>query len=402
RLNYGKIRREEDVLWSFAPHDLSMLLSLAGEEPTEVRAEARFLLHGQIADVTTTHLTFASGLAAHVFVSWLHPMKEQRLVVIGERGMAVFDDRQPDARKLALYQTQVEWLDGQPVAPKAEPYYLEIKQTEPLRTELDHFTSCVLDRSQPRTDGVEGLRVLTVLTKATSQITDNGQASSESSGLGIDVRPSAPVEDRDGIHPTAVVDEDVSVGAGTKVWHFSHLLSNTTVGADCSLGQNVVAGPNVQIGNGVRIQNNVSVYEGVTLEDDVFCGPSMVFTNVKTPRAFVSRKEEFAPTLVKRGASIGANATVVCGTTIGEYAFIAAGAVVTDDVAPYALMVGVPARRIGWVSREGEVLGDDLICPRTGEAYQLVEGGIRPLAVRAASDPSELNGSSNNNDKAVR
>ncbi len=396
RLNYGKIRREEDVLWSFAPHDLSMVLSLAGEEPTEVRAEGRFLLHGRIADVTTTHLTFASGLAGHVFVSWLHPMKEQRLVVIGERGMAIFDDRQPLERKLSLYQTQVEWLDGQPVAPKAEPYYLEIAETEPLRNELEHFTACVRDRSQPRTDGAEGQRVLNVLTKATDQILADRPSPTGPTGLGVDVRDGgsldlrepAASDHREGVHPTAVVDDDVKIGPGTRVWHFSHLLTNTTVGANCSLGQNVVAGPNVQIGDGVRIQNNVSVFEGVTLEDDVFCGPSMVFTNVRNPRAFVSRKDEFAPTLVRRGASIGANATVVCGSTIGEYAFVAAGAVVTADVEPYALMVGVPARRIGWVSREGEVLGDDLTCPRTGEAYELIDGSLRPRS--AGNDPEPI------------
>ncbi|MCP4228397.1 MAG: Gfo/Idh/MocA family oxidoreductase, partial [Actinomycetia bacterium] len=403
RLNFGKIRREEDVLWSFAPHDLSMILSLAGEAPSEVRTEGRFLLHSRIADVTTTHLGFASGLAGHVFVSWLHPMKEQRLVVIGERGMAVFDDREPLDRKLALYQTQVEWLDGQPVAPKAEPTYITLPSTEPLANEMLHFQHCIERRESPRTDGAEGLRVLKVLTEASHQllasnegvpgpgavVASNGgastvpQAANGPAPVDIDLTTTGPeaggeVHPSAGIHPSAVIDEGAAVGADTKIWHFSHVMSNTTIGSGCSLGQNVVAGPNVSIGNGCKIQNNVSVYDGVTIEDDVFCGPSMVFTNVTNPRAFVSRKEEFAPTLIKQGASIGANATIVCGSTVGEYAFVAAGAVVTKDVAPYALMVGVPARQIGWVSREGEVLDESLICPRTGEAYDLTDGALRP------------------------
>lgn len=187
------------------------------------------------------------------------------------------------------------------------------------------------------------------------------------------------------IHATAVVDEGCSIGEGTKIWHFSHVLAHSTIGRNASIGQNVAIGPRVRIGDGCKIQNNVSVYEGVTLEDDVFCGPSCVFTNVLTPRAFVNRKAEFGEIRVKRGATIGANATIVCGepkgaTTLGEYCFIAAGAVVTKDVAPYALMAGVPARRIGWVSRSGDVLGKDLVCPRTKERYEEVGGALRPIA----------------------
>lgn len=173
------------------------------------------------------------------------------------------------------------------------------------------------------------------------------------------------------VHPTAIVDEDVEIGAGTKIWHFCHILSGSRIGARCVIGQNVVIGPNARVGNGCKIQNNVSIYEGVTLEDDVFCGPSMVFTNVLLPRAHVSRKAEFMPTLVKWGASIGANATVVCGHTIGAYAMVGAGAVVTADVPPHALMIGGPARQRGWVSRSGERLGKNLVCPRTGERYRI-------------------------------
>lgn len=178
-------------------------------------------------------------------------------------------------------------------------------------------------------------------------------------------------------HPTAVVDPGVQIGAGTKIWHFSHVLGGSVIGAHCVLGQNVVAGPDVKIGNGCKIQNNVSIYKGVTLEDDVFCGPSMVFTNVINPRAFIERKDEFRPTLIKRGASIGANATIVCGNTVGEYAMVGAGAVVTRDVPAYALIVGAPARFLGWISRSGDRLENDLVCPRTGERYVLEAGKLR-------------------------
>lgn len=174
------------------------------------------------------------------------------------------------------------------------------------------------------------------------------------------------------IHESAYVDEPTRIGRGTKIWHFAHVLKDCDIGENCSLGQNVMVGPAVKIGRGCKIQNNVSLYNCVELMDDVFCGPSCVFTNVNNPRAAVERKNEFARTLVKTGASIGANATIVCGHTLGAYCFIAAGAVVTHDVPDFAMMAGVPARRIGWVSRLGRKLGPDLVCPDDGSRYQEV------------------------------
>ena len=173
------------------------------------------------------------------------------------------------------------------------------------------------------------------------------------------------------IHESSYVDDGAVIGRGTKIWHFCHILSRTSIGENCSIGQNVMIGPNVRIGNGCKIQNNVSIYDGVELADDVFCGPSCVFTNVNNPRADVSRKDEFRPTPIGRGASIGANATIVCGHSLGEYCFIGAGAVVTKDVPAFALMAGNPARRIGWMSKAGERLGGDLVCPRTHRRYEL-------------------------------
>lgn len=160
-------------------------------------------------------------------------------------------------------------------------------------------------------------------------------------------------------HESAYVDENVHIGENTKIWHFSHIMSHTNIGSNCSFGQNCVVGPKVSIGNGVKVQNNISIYEGVEVEDDVFLGPSMVFTNVVNPRSFIVRREEFKKTLLKRGCSVGANATIVCGVTIGEYALVGSGAVINKDVKPYALMVGVPAKQIGWVSKAGNTLEFD-------------------------------------------
>ncbi len=181
------------------------------------------------------------------------------------------------------------------------------------------------------------------------------------------------------IHDSSIVDDGAQIGKGTKVWHFCHVSGSAVVGENCVLGQNVYIGNRVVLGNNIKVQNNVSVYEGVICEDDVFLGPSMVFTNVINPRSAVNRKQEFKSTFVKKGATIGANATIVCGTTLGDYSFIGAGAVVTKDVKPYALMAGVPARQKGWVSRTGAVLGTDLVCPETGERYVEKDGYLNQL-----------------------
>jgi UDP-2-acetamido-3-amino-2,3-dideoxy-glucuronate N-acetyltransferase len=184
------------------------------------------------------------------------------------------------------------------------------------------------------------------------------------------------------VHESAYVDDGAVIGAGTKVWHFCHVLGGAVIGERSSLGQNVVVMNGTRIGNNVKIQNNVSVYEGVELEDDVFCGPSMVFTNVMNPRSHVSRKNEYRRTLVKRGASIGANATIVCGATLGEYAFVGAGAVVAKDVPAYALMVGVPARRIGWMCQCGERIADsgNGSCAACGSTYESRDGAVQQLS----------------------
>ena len=181
-------------------------------------------------------------------------------------------------------------------------------------------------------------------------------------------------------HETAIIDKGAQIGEGTKVWHWTHVSQGAVIGKNCILGQNVFVGNRVVLGDKVKVQNNVSIYDDITLEDNVFCGPSCVFTNVHNPRAHVERKDEYRSTLVKKGATIGANATIVCGNTIGEYALIGAGAVITKDVKSHAIMAGVPAKQIGWVSEAGEVLGDDLICPRTKKCYQISGGELLKIS----------------------
>lgn len=213
-------------------------------------------------------------------------------------------------------------------------------------------------------------------------------SSSKKSAQSSGAQGKAPTDRFPGVsvHASAVIDDNVVIGKGTRIWHFCHILKSARIGRDCSFGQNVMVGAGVVIGDKVKVQNNVSLYEGLVIEDEVFCGPSAVFTNVMNPRSAVDRKHEFKPTILQRGATIGANATVICGLTIGRYAFIGAGAVVTHDVPDHALVVGVPARRIGWMSAHGEKLDDDLVCPATGELYERHKNGLRPVISAGKSE----------------
>ena len=374
RLNLGKIRREENILWSFAPHDISVILGLLGEMPEMIQAQGGNYLHQQIADVTVSLLSFRSGVKVHIFVSWLHPFKEQKLVVVGDRKMAVFDDVEQKDNKLLLFPHSIEWKNQFPVANKADPWPVPIPTEEPLRAECVHFLDCLRTRSRPRTDGEEGLRVLRVLQQCQKVL----EAADRQRPIGV-VKTQRPYF----AHESAFIDEMVEIGEGTSIWHVSHILKGSKIGKNCRIGQNVVIGPNVTIGNSVKIQNNVSVYEGVTLEDAVFCGPSMVFTNVVNPRSEIPRMEELQRTVVRRGATLGANCTIVCGTTIGRYAFVGAGAVVTKDVPDYALVIGNPARIMGWICVCGMKLkenGDLLGCPACGVQYQKKEERLEMLA----------------------
>ncbi len=397
RLNLGKIRREENALWSFAPHDISVLLSLAGHSlPESVRSVGEAYLTPGVPDSTLTTLKFDGSLRGHVYVNWLNPFKEQKLTVVGSDGMIVFDDTKAWKEKLVLHRHYLTWDQGQIPMPNkgaASGAHLAVPESEPLRNECAHFLECCETRRTPKTDGAEGLRVLQVLEAAQISLDADGESASPKklfTGYKASASP-APLPDRDQgtrgasgpakhaegnvyTHPTAVVDAGAELGAGTKIWHFAHISPKARIGERCILGQNTFVADGVEIGNNVKIQNNVAIYTGTRIEDDVFLGPSCVLTNVTNPRSQVVRHSLYEKTLIRRGATVGANATIVCGVTIGRYAFVAAGAVVTKDVPDYGLVLGNPARRQGWMSRHGHRLVKDAAgvyrCPESGYRYE--------------------------------
>jgi len=373
RLNIGKIRTEENILWSFAPHDISVILSLLNEMPNRVFCQGGAYLNRQIFDVTLSQFDFPSGVQAHIFVSWLHPVKEQRLVVVGSEKMAVFDDTAED--KLVLYPHKVKWQNRVPTAVKANGEIVKLENREPLRAECQHFLDCVESRTSPVSDGAEGLRVLRVLDACQRSLLSGGVAVEPSGSLSEKERPPYFV------HESAYVDDGAQVGAGTKIWHFSHIMKGARIGERSIIGQNVNVDGGAIVGSNVKIQNNVSVYAGVVIEDDVFLGPSCVLTNVTNPRAEVNRHSLYEITRLKRGCTVGANATIVCGITIGRYAFVGAGSVVTKSVPDFALVVGNPARHIGWMSRHGHRLDSVdshgvMRCPESGYRYQQTDAGV--------------------------
>jgi UDP-2-acetamido-3-amino-2,3-dideoxy-glucuronate N-acetyltransferase len=356
-------------------------LSLAGQLPISVQCNGEHYLTNGVADTTMTQLAFANGIRSHIYVSWLNPFKEQKLTVIGSEGMAVFDDTKPWSEKLTIYRDYLTWEDGHvPVAKKLSGSAITVPEGEPLLAECQHFVDCCQDRSNPRTDGQEGLNVLRVLDAAQRSL----QADGKRIGLGDSEKPSYFV------HPTAVIDDGAVIGDGSSVWHFSHVSSKSKLGKGCNLGQNVFIAPGVSLGSNVKIQNNVSVYAGTTIEDDVFLGPSCVLTNVSNPRSQVNRKSIYESTLIRKGASVGANSTIVCGVTLGRYCFIAAGAVVTSDVPDYALMMGVPATQKGWMSRHGHRLEFNSSgcakCPESGFEYQLDQHQATVRCLNVAED----------------
>jgi UDP-2-acetamido-3-amino-2,3-dideoxy-glucuronate N-acetyltransferase len=310
---------------------------------------------------------------AHIFVSWLHPIKEQRLVVVGSEKMAVFDDTAE--HKLVLYPHKVEWKNRIPTAVKASGEPIALENVEPLAAECQHFLDCVANRSTPVTDGSEGLRVLRVLDACQRSLLGSGSNTAPAT------HASPKAERPYFVHESAYVDEGAEVGAGTKVWHFAHVMKGARIGTRSVIGQNVNVDGGALIGSNVKIQNNVSVYSGVVVEDDVFLGPSCVLTNVTNPRSQVNRHALYETTWLKRGCTIGANATIVCGVTVGRYAFVGAGAVVTKDVPDYALILGNPGRQVGWMSRHGHRLqvpdADGVMArPESGHRYKEVTPGV--------------------------
>jgi UDP-2-acetamido-3-amino-2,3-dideoxy-glucuronate N-acetyltransferase len=376
RLNLGKFRTEENILWSFAPHDISVIVHLLGEMPHEVFARGGNYLNPNITDVTVTVMNFPSSVKSHIFVSWLHPYKEQKLVVIGEKKMLVFDDVNP-VHKLFSYSHKIDWIERMPVPRPEQAQTIEVEKAEPLRLECEHFIDCLLFRKRPQTDGENGLRVLKILEACQNSLKESGRI----------FRLEKEEKKNYFVHQSSIIDPGVEIGEGTKIWHFSHILGETRIGKNCNIGQNVMVGPRVAIGDNVKIQNNVSVYQGVILEDDVFCGPSMVFTNVVNPRSHWPRKDEYKKTLVKKGASLGANSTVICGITIGQYAFVGAGALVNKSIPDYALIYGVPAQIKGWMCYCGEKLDlspssrsmEKAECTKCGRVYEKKKLEVREV-----------------------
>ena len=352
RLNLGKFRSEENVLWSFAPHDISIVNWIAGGIPERVMATGTSSLRSGIPDSVNCQLCFDGNLKAGIFASWLHPFKEQRLVVVGEQGMLVFDDTLTE-QKLKLYPGPALWDKNEPVANKAASTPVDYALDEPLGNECRAFLDAIATRKAPVTDGREGVETLKVLQALQSSI-DKGGAWC-----------TTQVPDYF-IHETAVADQPCAIGKGTRIWHFSHVMQDAKIGEGCNIGQNVVISPGVILGRNVKVQNNVSVYTGVICEDDVFLGPAMVFTNVKSPRSHIPRRDQYARTIIRRGASIGANATIVCGVEIGAYALVGAGAVVTKDVPAHALVLGNPASQVGWVCQCGQRVNPGQVCKECG------------------------------------
>jgi UDP-2-acetamido-3-amino-2,3-dideoxy-glucuronate N-acetyltransferase len=372
RANLGTVRSVEDVLWSFAPHDIACAVALAGGPPTAVYAHGFDLLSRGLADAAVAVLEFGSrpGFTAHLGVSWLEPEKEHKLVLVGSRGMITWDDS-PARRGLWLHRYRTGRGVGEVRVGLLEKRSLPVPEGEPLKLELAAFADAVRSGGRPRGDAAGGLTVLRVLQACRRSMAER--------------RAVAVAEEKYYRHETAVVDEGAVVGEGSRVWHFVHVNQGAKVGRDVVLGQSCFVADGAVVGDRCRVQNNVSVYRGVTLEEDVFVGPSAVFTNVRHPRAFVSRRDEYAATRVGKGASIGANATIVCGVTIGEHAFVAAGAVVTKDVPPHALVAGVPAQVVGYACTCGERVRvpEESACSRCGEHIKWVD----PPGVRARGWP---------------
>jgi len=411
RLNIGKIRTEENILWSFAPHDISVILFLLNETPKSVSATGGNYLQENIADVTLTTMDFPSGVKSHIFVSWLHPFKEQKLIVVGDKKMGVFDDLTKE--KLFLYPHKIEWQNRHPVASKAEVEIIPLEEAEPLKMECKHFIECIHNNQTPITDGYEGLRVLEILSAAQRSLNNSGQKISlspiyshspsiqisspltgEDSPRGIKLSskhstiPQGKGEGDIFVHPTALVNQGAKIGSGTKICHNSQIQSGAQIGENCIIGHNCFIGGQAKLGTGVKLECNIDVWDLVTLEDYVFVGPSAVFTNDINPRAKYPKKKypeygKWIPTLVKEGASIGANATIVCGITIGKCAMIGAGAVVTKDVPDYAIAAGVPAKTIGWICECGTKLpfkDGRAKCSKCNREYQ--KSGEKVLCVR--------------------
>jgi UDP-2-acetamido-3-amino-2,3-dideoxy-glucuronate N-acetyltransferase len=336
RLNLGIFRKNENVLWSLAVHDISLILSLCGDMlPSKVHCFGNDYITSGVHDITNSILEFEKNdIYVNINVNWLNAYKEAKLTIVGEKGMLVFDDTSSD-EKLVIYHK----YKNNSIANKLDNIRRVINvedTTSPLVNECKHFIKCCETRTQPLTDGEEGLRVIEVLTQLQNKLLNKNKKNYF-------------------IHDTAIIDDGAKIGSNTKIWHYSHICKDAIIGKNCTIGQNCFIANGVVIGDNCKIQNNVSVYDGVTCEDNVFLGPSCVLTNDLNPRCEYSKNGKYVKTLIKNGASIGANATIICGNTIGSYSLIGAGSVVTRDIINNTVVVGNPAKEIGTISNDGKI-----------------------------------------------
>ena len=372
RLNLGTVRTEENSLWSFAPHDISLFQYFTGSYPEKVTSTGGAFVQPHIHDTTMTVLEYPNNVKGHIYVSWLHPFKEHRFVIVGSKGMLMYEDSSDD-KSLLFYEKGIDFVNGEPIKRDGPTELIEYDKAPPLKEEIAHFIDCI-QTNQPtsRISAAAGSDVLEILELA-QQSLETGQA--VTSGSNENCQTSQAKKDYY-VHDTAVVDAPCTIGENTKVWHYSHIQKNARIGKHCILGQNVNVACNVTVGDYAKIQNNVSLYEGVELGDYVFCGPSMVFTNIKNPRCKYPQAESkfYIKTLVKDGVTFGANCTIVCGITVGRFAFIGAGAVVTKDVPDFAIIVGNPGTIVGWMSEGGVRLvfddHDRAYCEKSDQWYQ--------------------------------
>ncbi|MBA42823.1 MAG: oxidoreductase [Magnetococcales bacterium] len=336
RLNLGIFRKNENVLWSFAVHDISLILNLCGDvSPSKVHCFGNSYITSGVHDITNSILEFEKNdIYVNINVNWLNAYKEAKLTIVGENGMLVFDDTNKEDKLVLYYKYK-----NNTVANKLDNIRQVIKVndiTSPLVTECKHFIECCETRTTPLTNGEEGVRVLEVLTQLQNKLLNKKEKDYFT-------------------HETAIIDKGAKIGLNTKIWHYSHVCKDATIGKNCTIGQNCFIANGAIIGDNCKIQNNVSVYSGVICEDNVFLGPSCVLTNDLNPRCEYSKNGNYINTLIKNGASIGANATIICGNTIGSYSLVGAGSVVTRDIENNKVVAGNPAKEIGTITNEGKI-----------------------------------------------
>jgi len=343
RLSLGIFRKNENVLWSFAPHDISVILSLLNSMPSSVMCHGKDHINKGIHDITNSILYFKDAYV-NINVNWLNPYKEQKMSIIGEKGMIIFDDVSLE-NKVIYFPEYIQYYsdtNATPIKNNGENIQVDLSKS-PLLYECEHFVECCKTRISPITNGLEGINVLKVL---------NGLEDSLS--LSKKIQLTSHVDEKHYfVHESAIVDDGAEIGIGTKIWHFSHICTGAKIGKNCNIGQNVFIADGVILGDNCKVQNNVSIYTGVVAEDFVFFGPSCVLTNDINPRGMYSKQGEYIKTKLEKGVTLGANCTILCGNTIGKHALIGAGAIICKNVEPYSIMVGNPGKKIGIIDTKG-------------------------------------------------